>query len=315
MLNNKKDIKKNLKEWKKVEKATEKFDFTGDIVLDNTSYTYSKNSPFEFRALDFANLTIKDKKITCVIGTTGSGKSTMIQLTNGLLLTETGQTIVGNYKIPAGTKKIRNVKQLRKEIGLVFQFPEYQLFQDTIEKDIAFGPIHLGENKQKVMKRIPELLDLVQIPRDYASRSPFELSGGQKRRVAIAGIIAMDGKTLVLDEPTGGLDPKGEENFLNLFIRLNKKDNKRIIMVTHNMDHVLKSADEVIVMHEGKVIGIGTPFEIFSDEKLLTKIQIEPPKVYKLLYSIKKQGIDLLDQNIRTIEEFAKAFKKHKKGK
>ncbi|PPE04950.1 cobalt ABC transporter ATP-binding subunit [Entomoplasma ellychniae] len=315
MLTTKKEIKQNLKEWKKIEKETKEFDFTGDIILNNVSYTYSKKTPFEFKALDFANVKIKDHKITCVIGTTGSGKSTIIQLTNGLLLTETGETIIGNYKIPAGTKKIKDVKRLRKEVGLVFQFPEYQLFQDTIEKDIAFGPIHLGENKASALKKVPSLLELVQLPVDYISRSPFELSGGQKRRVAIAGIIAMDGKTLVLDEPTGGLDPKGEEDFLNLFIHLNKEQNKRIIMVTHNMDHVLKSADEVIVMHEGKVIEVGSPFEIFSNQQLLTSIQIEPPKVYKLLYSLKAKGIDLLDKKIRTIEEFAKEFKNYKKGK
>lgn len=312
---NKKEIKQNLKKWNEEKKNIEHFSFTGDIVLDNVSYTYSKRTPFEFRALDNANLTIADKKITCVIGTTGSGKSTMIQLTNGLLISETGQTIVGDYKIPAGLKKIKEVKDLRREVGLVFQFPEYQLFQDTIEKDIAFGPIHLGANKEEVYKKIPELLDLVSLPREYAKRSPFELSGGQKRRTAIAGIIAMDGKTLVLDEPTGGLDPKGEEDFMNLFLSLNKNQGKRIIMVTHNMDQVLKVADEVIIMHEGKVISKGTPFEIFSNQELLSKIQIEPPKLYKLMYKLKEQGTDLLNKEIRTIDEFAKAFKEVRKEK
>ncbi|WP_342665912.1 energy-coupling factor transporter ATPase [Mesoplasma photuris] len=280
--------------------------------MENVSYTYSKNSPFEFRALDNADLVLEKGKITCVIGTTGSGKSTMIQLTNGLLISETGRTKIGDYQIPAGIKKIPNVKKLRKEIGLVFQFPEYQLFRDTVEKDISFGPINMGGNKENAIKSVPELLKLVELPADYLTRSPFELSGGQKRRVAIAGIIAMDGNTLVLDEPTGGLDPKGEEDFMRLFKKLNKEKNKRIIMVTHNMDQVLKIADQVVVMHEGKLIDKGTPFEIFSNRQLLEKIEIEPPKLFRLMYLLKDKGIDLLGQEIRTVEEFAVAFKNRK---
>nr|WP_245594777.1 energy-coupling factor transporter ATPase [Mesoplasma photuris] len=308
-----KQIQKSyLKELKKDLKAKKEFDFTGDIVMENVSYTYSKNSPFEFRALDNADLVLEKGKITCVIGTTGSGKSTMIQLTNGLLISETGRTKIGDYQIPAGIKKIPNVKKLRKEIGLVFQFPEYQLFRDTVEKDISFGPINMGGNKENAIKSVPELLKLVELPADYLTRSPFELSGGQKRRVAIAGIIAMDGNTLVLDEPTGGLDPKGEEDFMRLFKKLNKEKNKRIIMVTHNMDQVLKIADQVVVMHEGKLIDKGTPFEIFSNRQLLEKIEIEPPKLFRLMYLLKDKGIDLLGQEIRTVEEFAVAFKNRK---
>ncbi|EXU60692.1 energy-coupling factor transporter ATPase [Mycoplasma mycoides] len=295
---------------KKTNQNLKDIDFSKDIILDNVSYTYAKKTPFEFKALNNTSLTFKKNKVTCVIGTTGSGKSTMIQLTNGLIISETGQTIVGDYAIPANTKKIKEVKRLRKEIGLVFQFPEYQLFQETIEKDIAFGPVNLGENKQEAYNKVPELLKLVQLPEDYVKRSPFELSGGQKRRVALAGIIAMDGNTLVLDEPTGGLDPKGEEDFINLFERLNKEYKKRIIMVTHNMDQVLRIADEVIVMHEGKVIAIGSPFEIFSNMELLTKIEIDPPKLYQLMYKLKNKGIDLLNKKIRTIEDFAEELAK-----
>ncbi|EOA07145.1 Cobalt ABC transporter, ATP-binding protein [Mycoplasma yeatsii 13926] len=298
---------------KKKKVDEQNFDFSKDIVLENVSYTYAKGTPFEHKALENTNLTFKKNKITCVIGTTGSGKSTMIQLTNGLIVTETGQTLVGDYPIPAKIKKIKEVKKLRKEIGLVFQFPEYQLFQETVKKDIAFGPVHLGENKEEVYKRIPDLLKLVELPTEYAERSPFELSGGQKRRVAVAGIVAMDGSTLVLDEPTGGLDPKGEEDFMNLFERLNKEFNKRIIMVTHNMDHVLRIADEVIVMHNGKVIDIGTPFEIFSNIELLRKIEIDPPKLYQLMYKLKDKKINLLNKEIRTIEDFAIELAKLKK--
>ncbi|KAJ3632049.1 hypothetical protein Zmor_024842 [Zophobas morio] len=225
----------------------------------------------------------------------------------------TGRTLVGNYQLYPKLKKITEVKSLRKEIGLVFQFPEYQLFQDTIEKDISFGPINLGGNKVEVLKQVPDLLKLVDLPADYLKRSPFDLSGGQKRRVAIAGIIATDGNTLVLDEPTGGLDPQGEEDFMNIFNRLNKERGKRIIIVTHNMDHVLKIADNVIVMHKAEVIATGTPFEIFSNEKLLEKIQIEPPKVYKLAFKLKKLGLDVTKVEFRTIEEFAQAIKNARK--
>ncbi|WP_075058846.1 energy-coupling factor transporter ATPase [Spiroplasma litorale] len=285
------------------------YDFSGPISFENVSYTYGWGTPFEFKALDSADLVIKKGKITAVIGMTGSGKSTLIQLTNGLIISETGRTLVGNFPIIAKTKKIKFVKELRREIGLVFQFPEYQLFQNTIESDIAFGPINLGADKETSIKKVPELLRLVDLPEDYAKRSPFDLSGGQKRRVAIAGIIAMDGNTLVLDEPTGGLDPHGEEDFMKLFYDLNKKQNKRIIIVTHNMDHVLQIADEVIVMHKGKVISIGTPFEIFSNNELLKKIEIEPPKLYKLAHKLKDKGLDVTDKNFRTIEELAKHIK------
>ncbi|WP_038648431.1 energy-coupling factor transporter ATPase [Spiroplasma culicicola] len=289
------------------------FDFSGDIKFENVSYTYAKNSPFEFRALNGTDITIKEGKITAVIGMTGSGKSTLIQLTNGLMITETGRTVVGNYPLFANLKKIKEVKDLRREIGLVFQFPEYQLFQDTVEKDIAFGPINLGAEKEQTLKNVPDLLRMVDLPEDYAKRSPFDLSGGQKRRVAIAGIVAMDGNTLVLDEPTGGLDPQGEEDFMRLFYNLNKEKGKRIIIVTHNMDHVLQIADEVIVMHKGRVISVGTPFEVFSNAQLLEKIEIEPPKLYKLAHKLKDKGLDVTNQEFRTIKELAQAIKAVKK--
>jgi len=285
------------------------FDFSGEIKLENVSFTYGINTPFEFRALNGTNLTIQKGKITAVIGMTGSGKSTLIQLTNGLITTETGRTIVGSYPILASTKKIKEVKDLRREVGLVFQFPEYQLFQDTIEKDIAFGPINLGADKEESLKKVPDLLKMVDLPTDYAKRSPFDLSGGQKRRVAIAGIIAMDGNTLVLDEPTGGLDPQGEEDFMRLFYNLNKEKKKRIVIVTHNMDHVLQIADEVIVMHKGRVIAKDSPFKIFSNKELLEKIEIEPPKLYKVAHGLKEKGIDITAKEFRTIKELALAIK------
>ncbi|AHI54129.1 cobalt ABC transporter ATP-binding subunit [Spiroplasma sabaudiense Ar-1343] len=300
------------KEFKLLNKTkANNYNFNGDIDFQNVSYTYGKKTPFEFKALDGTEIKIKKDIITAIIGTTGSGKSTLIQLTNGLLISETGRVIVGDYPILANTKKIREVKKLRREIGLVFQFPEYQLFQSTIEMDISFGPINLVGKSQTAdaIKDVPRLLELVSLPPDYLKRSPFDLSGGQKRRVAIAGIIAMNGQTLVLDEPTGGLDPQGEEDFIKLFNKLNKEQGKRIILVTHNMDHVLKIADEVVVMHQGKVIKIGTPFEIFGDQELLDLIEIDPPKIYQLVHKLKNKGLDLTNKPIRSIKDFASEFK------
>jgi len=309
----KKENKLLLRQLKQAKKTKNEFDFTGDILLNNVSYTYSKGTPFEDRALDYTNLKIKNHKITCVIGTTGSGKSTLIQLMNGLITPQTGSVIVGDYPIPAKIKKMYKVKELRKQVGLVFQFPEYQLFQDTVEKDVSFGPISLGEEKVKAINEVPKWLELVGLPREFLLRSPFELSGGQKRRVAIAGILAMNGSTLILDEPTGGLDPQGEEDFMNLFKTLHDQENKRIIMISHNMDQVLRLADEVIVMKDGKVVKHGTPFAVFSNQKLIDEMGLEPPKIYSLLYRLKEAGIDLTNQEIRNLDDFASAFVKYKK--
>lgn len=289
------------------------FDFTGNIKLENISYVYSKNTPFEFNALTNTTVDFEVGKITAIIGTTGSGKSTLIQMTNGLLISDTGRVRVGTYQIPASTKKIPEVKNLRREIGLVFQFPEYQLFEETIEKDISFGPINLGGDKFESIAKVPEYLRMVDLPEDYAKRSPFDLSGGQKRRVAIAGIIAMDGNTLVLDEPTGGLDPRGEEDFMALFQRLNKEKGKRIIIVTHNMDHVLQIADQVVVMKEGQLFIKDTPRNVFKNKEMIEELGIEPPKLYNLAYKLKEKGIDVLDKEFRTVEDLAKVIKEAKK--
>jgi len=300
----------NLKEAKKTKKP---FDYTGDINFNDVSYVYSKGTPFEFKALNNTNLKISKNKITCVIGTTGSGKSTLIQLVNGLIIPQTGSVIVGDYPIPAKIRKMYKIKELRRQVGLVFQFPEYQLFQDTVEKDVAFGPISLGEEKIKAIDEVPNWLELVGLPREFLLRSPFELSGGQKRRVAIAGILAMDGSTLILDEPTGGLDPQGEEDFMNLFYRLHQEQNKRIIMITHNMDQVLKIADEVIVMKDGQVVKIDSPFAVFSDRQLIEEMGLEPPKIYSLIYKLQEKGVDLTKLKIRNLKDFAQAMANYKK--
>lgn len=289
-------------------KRAQSYDFSQDIQLHEVTYTYSPRTPFEFKALHRSSTIFPKGQVTGIIGATGSGKSTLIQLINGLLIPSSGRVQIGDYRLSSATKRVPAVKQLRKEINLVFQFPEYQLFNETVEKDIGFGPIHLGESKLKVLKAVPKYMAMVGLPKSLRDRSPFELSGGQKRRVAIAGILAMEGNTLVLDEPTGGLDPQGEAEFLKLFARLNQEEDKRIIMISHNMDHILEIADKVVVMDRGKIVKEGTPFEIFGNESLLKRLDIEPPKIYQLLYEMRKRGLDLTKAPIRGVKDFAKIY-------
>ena len=284
-----------------------------DIVFSNVSHVYAPKTPYEFKSLENVNLTLSPGKIIAIIGSTGSGKSTLIQHINGLLIPTTGEVNANGFIIKAKQKKIKNVKQLRKTIGLVFQFPEYQLFEETIEKDIMFGPVNLGEKKEVARENSKKYLEMVGLPLSYLERSPFDLSGGQKRRVAIAGILAMEGKTLILDEPTAGLDPEGEKDFIDLFNRINKEQQKRIILVTHNMDHVLQIADEVIAMKEGKVLKVGTPFDIFRNKELLEELLIEPPKIYNLIYKLQEKGLDLTNQDIRNMAQLAAEIVKMKK--
>ncbi|WP_338954850.1 energy-coupling factor transporter ATPase [Spiroplasma endosymbiont of Polydrusus cervinus] len=286
-----------------------------DITFTDVSYVYAPKTPYEYVSLQDINVVIKPGKITAIIGSTGSGKSTLIQHINGLLIPTTGVVDANGFIITAKQKRIKNIKQLRKSIGLVFQFPEYQLFEETIEKDIMFGPVHLGESKEVARENAKKYITMVGLPLSYLERSPFDLSGGQKRRVAIAGILAMEGNTLILDEPTAGLDPEGEEDFINLFSQINKEQNKRIILVTHNMDHVLEIADEVIALKEGRVLKVGTSFEIFKDKDLLQTLLIEPPKIYNLIYQLQEKGLDLTDVNIRNIDQLAKEIIHHKKQK
>ncbi|WP_342256725.1 energy-coupling factor transporter ATPase [Spiroplasma endosymbiont of Poecilobothrus nobilitatus] len=286
-----------------------------DITFTDVSYVYAPKTPYEYTSLQDINVVIKPGKITAIIGSTGSGKSTLIQHINGLLIPTTGVVDANGFIIKAKQKRIKNIKQLRKSIGLVFQFPEYQLFEETIEKDIMFGPVHLGESKEVARENAKKYLEMVGLPLNYLERSPFDLSGGQKRRVAIAGILAMEGNTLILDEPTAGLDPEGEEDFIKLFQRINKEQNKRIILVTHNMDHVLENADEVIALKEGRILKVGTPFEIFKDKNLLQELLIEPPKIYHLIYQLQEKGLDLTNVNIRNIDQLAKEIIQHKEQK
>lgn len=273
------------------------------IRFKEVSYTYSPKTPYQYKALNNITVNIEDHKIIAIIGETGSGKSTFIQHMNGLLIPMHGEVAINDFIIKSGKKKIRNIKDIRKKIGLVFQFPEYQLFEETIEKDIMFGPINFGETKDEAKNLAQKYIKVVGLNESYLPRSPFDLSGGQKRRVAIAGILALQGHTLILDEPTAGLDPEGERELLKLFSKLNKEEHKTIILVTHNMNHVLEIADEVVVLHDTKIIAKTDPVTIFQNQKLIKETGIEPPKVYSFIYKLKKAGFDTSSITARSTEE------------
>ncbi len=273
------------------------------IKIENLTYIYMEGTPFEKKALDNVNINIKDGEFVALIGHTGSGKSTLIQHINGLLKPKSGTIIVEDTDI---TKKNVKLSSIRKKVGLVFQYPEYQLFEETIEKDIAFGPINLGLNEEEVNKRIKRAMKIVGLDYEtYKSKSPFDLSGGQKRRVAIAGVVAMEPKVLILDEPTAGLDPKARDDIYNKIQDLRKEYNMTIILVSHSMEDVAKFADKILVMHEGKCILKGKPSDVFSNTDTLESVGLAVPEVTYLVKRLKQKGFNI-SQNIYTVEQAKK---------
>ncbi|MDQ0149842.1 energy-coupling factor transporter ATPase [Eubacterium multiforme] len=272
------------------------------IKIENLTHVYMPNGPFEKKALDDVNIDIKDGEFIALIGHTGSGKSTLIQHMNGLLEATSGHIIVDGEDI---TKEGVKLSDVRKKVGLVFQYPEYQLFEETIEKDIAYGPRNLGLDEEEIHKRVIKSMEMVGLDYEiYKDKSPFDLSGGQKRRVAIAGVVAMEPKTLILDEPTAGLDPKGRDDILNQITILHKKYNMTIILVSHSMEDVAKIAERVIVMNEGKVALQGTPSEVFKEVDTLEEIGLGVPQVTYLMRELKKRGFNVKD--VYTIEQCKK---------
>lgn len=275
------------------------------ITFEKVSHVYGVGTPFSFLALKEVTAEIKKGSMTAIIGHTGSGKSTFVQHLNGLLLPTSGTVTVGEYTITAD-KKPEVMKPLRKKCGLVFQFPEYQLFEETIEKDIIFGPINFGIDENTAKQNAKKALKAVGLDESYLERSPFDLSGGQKRRVAIAGILVMEPEILVLDEPTAGLDPQGAKEMMSLFKNLNQQGTT-ILLVTHDMNQVLEYCDEAIVMSEGKVEKSGTVQEIFSEPKYLDELSIELPILTQIIYQLNAQGFEL-DTAITNLEDLAKAI-------
>ena len=296
------------------------------ISTKDLCYTYQ--SSFESHALKNVNLELEDHCFLALVGETGSGKSTLVQNLNGLLTPTFGEIKMGNYVIRVidskrqlidlslskeEVNKLRKkkrekqfeLKKLRKYAGLVFQFPEYQLFEESVLKDVMFGPKNFGIKDEEAKKLAIEALKSCNIDSSYFSRSPFELSGGEKRRVAIAGILALDPEVLVLDEPTAGLDPQGEKEMMALFEKI-YESGKSIIIVTHNMDLVLKYARTVVVMSKGEVVKKGDPLDVFVDEELLKNVAIEPPYVIKVALALKGKGIDIDLTKVKDIPSLAK---------
>ena len=271
------------------------------IILDNVSYTYQEGTPFASAALSDVNLSIEDGSYTAIIGHTGSGKSTILQLLNGLLVPTEGSVRVFDTLITP-TSVNKQIRQIRKQVGLVFQFAENQIFEETVLKDVAFGPQNFGVSVEEAEAIAREKLALVGIDESLFGRSPFELSGGQMRRVAIAGILAMEPSILVLDEPTAGLDPIGRKELMALFKKLHQ-DGITIVLVTHLMDDVAEFADQVYVMEKGKLVKGGKPSLVFQNVEFMEKIQLGVPKITRFAQRLVDRGISF-EQLPITIEEF-----------
>ncbi|WP_373808114.1 energy-coupling factor ABC transporter ATP-binding protein [Jeotgalibaca porci] len=267
-----------------------------DIILKDVGYSYGAGTPFESRALYDVDLAIPEGSYTALIGHTGSGKSTVTQHLNALLKPTTGTVTIGDRVIDNKTNN-KNLKFIRKKVGIVFQFPESQLFEETIAKDIAFGPMNFGVSEAEALELAKETLPLVGLDETFMDRSPFDLSGGQMRRVAIAGVLAMKPEVLILDEPTAGLDPAGRREIMTMFNRLHEEQGISIVLVTHQMDDVATYADHVIIMDKGTVVKMGSPAEIFLDAEFLQEKQLGLPASLEFLQKFsQKTGIDFGDQ-------------------
>ncbi len=281
------------------------------IKFKALSYIYNKDMPYAHKALDHIDLNIRENVVTAVIGETGSGKSTLVGHLNALLLPSEGSLAILDYEIRANEKQ-RFLKPLRKDVGLVFQFSEYQLFEETVIKDVAFGPINFGFPPQEALKRAADALKLVGVDEDHFEVSPLELSGGQKRRVAIAGIIACDPKVIVLDEPTAGLDPQGAKEIIELFIDLNKKQGKTLIIVSHDNEMVYNYCDDTVVLSKGKLVYHGPTDELFADKEKLKEFNMLEPQIVSFRNELIDKGFRL-SKEARTLDKIAEEIAKQVK--
>lgn len=275
------------------------------IKFEQVSHTYSKNTPFQYIALKDVDLAIEKGSFTAIIGHTGSGKSTLIQHINGLILPTSGIVTVNDFVVDANNLP-KVLRPLRQMAGLVFQFPEYQLFEDSVEKDIIFGPKNFGVDEETAKQKAKEALAMVKMDESYLEKSPFDLSGGQKRRIAIAGILVMEPDILVLDEPTAGLDPQGAKEMMELFKELNDQG-KTVIIVTHDMNQVLNYCDHAVVMNKGEIIKTGTVEEIFKDPEYLETLSIDLPIMTHFIHELNKNGFHI-DPSIKDLDTLIKAI-------
>lgn len=283
------------------------------INFKDVSFTYSYKTPFENVALNDINVTILDKSFTCIVGKTGCGKSTLIQQLNGLLLPTKGEVIVDEFVVSSNRKRrTKKLSNLRKKVGIVFQFSENQLFEETVLDDVAFGPTNFKVSKEEARKIAKECLLKVGIKEEYFEKSPFELSGGEKRRVAIAGILALSPSIMVLDEPTAGLDPEGTKEMMELLKKMNESGTT-IIVVTHDMNLVLTYATNVIVMSDSRIVKEATPDELFLDND--EKYSLETPYIAKVVQELDKKGIKLDTKVIKDVKSLASEIARKRKTK
>jgi len=272
------------------------------IQVRDLTHIYSEGLPYESVALKDVSFSIEDGEFVGVIGHTGSGKSTMIQHLNGLLKPRSGSITIGDVDITKGNVLMRDI---RRRIGLVFQYPEYQLFEETVHRDVAFGPTNLGLTKEEVDQRVIEAINLVGLDYDeIGERSPFELSGGQKRRVAIAGVIAMKPEVLILDEPTAGLDPKAHKDVLEMIKKIHETQKNITILVSHNMNDIAKLVDKVLVMEKGRIAMEGTPRQVFSQAQKLKKMGLALPQASDMMNKLRNRGFDIKEGILTNDEAF-----------
>ena len=274
------------------------------ITLDDVEYRYQVNTPFEHLALHDVNISMEPGSYTAIIGHTGSGKSTLLQHLNALLKPTKGKVIIGDRTIEAGRKE-KLLRPIRQKVGIVFQFPEHQLFDETVEKDICFGPMNFGVSEAEAKELAKKAIVQVGLSEEFLDKSPFDLSGGQMRRVAIAGVLAMEPEVLVLDEPTAGLDPRGRKEIMDMFYDLHKVRGISTILVTHSMEDAAKYADDIIIMHKGTVFQKGTPQEIFSQPEQLLELGLDVPDTVRFQLKLQKELGVRFDHPCLNIEDLA----------
>ena len=277
------------------------------IKVEHIFYTYNKKASNSTLALDDVSLTINDNDFVAIVGETGSGKSTLAQMFNALVVPDKGEVIVDDYVISYKNRKRKSLKGLRKHVGLVFQFPEYQLFEETVEKDVAFGVKNFGLKGEEALNKAHEALQKVGLDESYYKRAPFDLSGGERRKVAIAGILAIDPDVLIFDEPTVGFDPASAKELMNLVTTFHQQG-KTIIVITHDMDLVNRYAQKVFLLEKGKLVFEGTPNDLFMFVKNYDRLDI--PKVTRLALMLKEKGIDINMDNIRHSDDLINEIKK-----
>lgn len=282
------------------------------IQVKNLKHIYEKGMPTESIALENISFSVEDGEFLGIIGHTGSGKSTLLQHLNGLLKPSEGTIVIGGIDITAdGVSMV----EIRKKIGLVFQYPEYQLFEETVAKDVAFGPKNLGLSEEEIEERVKEAIELVGLNyENIKDRSPFELSGGQKRRVAIAGVVAMRPEVLILDEPTAGLDPKAHKDVLDMVEEVHAKTGNITILVSHNMADIARLSDKVLVIDNGHLVTMGTPKEVFSNRDKLSEVGLDLPPITNLTEMLRTRGMDI-EETILTVDEAAKQIAQYLKSK